>query len=295
YLDYGGPANHYTSFRPTLFLYDFAREKTYTGTGTGIVPRISTLDIQGATRIYTVESVTINANTGYYDVTVDTTGVASGPLSPTSLSGSFIYIVKSSDSRKVGYCFPVIFMHTSPPDTFRVGFYNQKLWYPGNSDPDFEHYTDWTLEAGDVIAISPMPFEWIGRPLQEDNNPGDFFKIRKVETMGVSFTSVEGTSLAQSTTVWFGTLFLGENILPSFVDFPRDYDGNIIATLLNDDPSTHLAFGTKTDLEASYGFTGTVITPGVAVVASDIDFRLVSATLQGGYLSAFSKTAPSIV
>jgi hypothetical protein len=149
------------------------------------------------------------------------------------------------------------------------------------------------LVAGDRVAISPVRFRWIGRPVatlsQEGfgfGNANDFFQIKQINALGGAFADVSGPATAAAETVvddkYRGLVFRGSDEDPATGAFPRANDQALVNSVQDDEPIELAYFSPEDgDLQGNYGIKGFSLSPGLEVICPDLDFRLLGVIVRG--------------
>lgn len=189
-----------------------------------------------------------------------------------------VYVVWSANRSLIGRSATISFSQATSPRSLRLVSGEASALYG--------------LAAGDIVAISPVVFRWVGTPLWVptpgpiDGKEPDFHQLKSVESILCAFCDVSGSSLTENHPVnrYAGLLFRGNEVDPlevsPTVDAYDDLAESIVTTQV-DSPNV-AAFGTaETTLGGRYGLKGTVLTPGVEVICSDLDFTLVSVHVTG--------------
>lgn len=140
------------------------------------------------------------------------------------------------------------------------------------------------LQAGDKVVIAPVYFEWQGYPLEVVSQEGytfaqaeDFFRPRNVEALGCVFTDVSGSGLSDSKSFnkFEGLLYIGNEETPSYEQLAKKHDGTFPESVSDGVVPYYSSFGQR------HGVRDVVVTPGVRVVCTDLDFRLRAVLVKG--------------
>jgi hypothetical protein len=144
--------------------------------------------------------------------------------------------------------------------------------------------------AGDVFVVSPVYFEWAGHPIGMETEQGmrfsnaDMFRMKVASSVGASFSDVTGppsTDTAVPTTNYYtAILYSGTAETPMATSRTIDQAGNLYASIEDDEGVVYAAFGSDAS-DGRYGAKGTILTPGIRIICSDLDFRLLGCIVRG--------------
>ena len=145
----------------------------------------------------------------------------------------------------------------------------------------------WLL-VGDGLMVSPIYFEWAGTPLSATNKIGqpyslsDFFIGKTVASLGCSFTDVDGPPLNDvvlavgvESAKYTAIVYTGTTEEPLAKALVVDTGAAEYASISDGEGLLYAAFGTDSS-DGRYGVSGTVLTPGVRIFCSDLNFRLLA-------------------
>ena len=163
------------------------------------------------------------------------------------------------------------------------------------------------LQAGDIVGISPVYFEWQGYPVTAQTNegvpfqkPDDYFTVKHVRSMGCAFTNVGGNALLYpdldtdaSSEVptgniarYQGLVYRGQENEPASIGDTRDTSGNLVRSVVENEATYWAAMGDRPSegtrkLRGRFGASGSVLTPGVRLFCPDLDFELMGVMVRG--------------
>lgn len=162
-------------------------------------------------------------------------------------------------------CVEGMWVHaTGKPGRWRV----ESVTEAGNSST-VELEGEGMPEVGDTLQFSPVVLRWSGGILGARNEEGmaflasdDMFRSRQLSSIGCVFDSLSGDGQFRSVS-YFGTS-------PS----PSQYGEYVTLEETGGLPSKYSAFGT-------YGVSHSSLSPGVEILCTDLDFRLLSVVCRG--------------
>jgi hypothetical protein len=261
-------------FRFRVFMVDYRREKRQTHGDVNA--------FQGTMLPYAGHSTHVVANNFNAGFALSIGGGA--VVFPEGCWGLSLYVVSSSNPALVGRSARV----HSRPSPSSVFLYAE--------DSSNLH----GLKAGDKVALSPVNFEWVGHPLgvkdpegYDFGTAGDFFKVRHVSDVMASFVDVGGTEAGGVDVLdrFYGLAYRGNQDEPAVVAFTVDERGNLVRSVVPDDPRRSAAFGDGNggSGRAQTGIYGTTISPGIRVVCPNLDFLLTSVMVNGRMAATMMK------
>jgi len=281
-----------TGYRFRVYLVDNERVKTITGSTVGM----NSVDHEGATRVTTMDILkdsrfTTTATVSGSTVTLTSLG-ANKPTLDTSVKGAYLYVLDSSDSSYIGLKAKI--SHSASNVISLANYY---------TEDNTNYLALQGLPSGSRILISPIYFRWTGYPVMVQTDDGqifsnrEFFQIKQVDAIGIALTNVSGAALVEgavgnlsgtgnsATDPRFRALvYKGSEADPTASAYPRSMNAENVASIQIDEGLYHAAFGANnaaTNNAGRFGLAGNVLTPGVEILACDMDFRLISVIVTG--------------
>jgi len=274
-----------SDFSPKLWVMDTKRENLISSSGSSDFngqQRITLLDGAADTR-FRVSAFDGGAKT----ITVDT--VTTGhqgvvPLLRTTNAnwvGAYVYIIGVADVANES----------------RIGEKVQIKSISGAIITYINASSGFTLSAGDRIGISPVYMKWNGSLLgyndpvdPQSPAPTGLHIARTIDSIGTYFSTVGGTAFTDSVDTkdcfYRGLVFEGDSETESASAIPVDLSGAHIRSI-EEGESTYWA-GIET-----HGFRGMATSPGIEVFCPDLDFRLLSAIIEGKIVPTFRTERPT--
>lgn len=153
------------------------------------------------------------------------------------------------------------------------------------------------LAEGDVVAVTPVKFRWVGsnlhRPMQEGEdaqNPQDtatFFQVKTLSSVGACFGLVAATNDANPTAVvWKGQVWRGMEDSPSAEAIPLSRSGEQVASVVEGESKDYANL-------KKHSVPGVSISVGVETTLPEVDFRLLSVVARGTLTSTSRTSMPS--
>lgn len=251
-------------FKPRIFVVDHDRSRTDAGGDR----RVTLLDVRD------IVFETIRATT---TAAVSTTTVTqSAGTWGSGIEGSYLYVLDSPTASFIGKKAKVI---------ERLSALSLRI----ESGSDLVG-----LPSGSRVGVSPIYFQWTGAnvPIMDhlgqivDDN--EYNIVRQLQSLGCSFVDVSGSPVGDGTTdaKYEALAFRGTSTTPTRADFPRDTDGDLVASVQDYESIYWAAYGYQDDItKPSLGVRGTSISPGVRIYCPDLDFRLLSAVAKATILA----------
>ena len=271
-----------STWRPRVYIFDVDREKKQVGSTDIAVgnPALRTLDFPGDS-IFTVHSVTQDGGTATTNIVLKSGTTGTKNLSHTGtvnadLVGSKIYILSSSTSSNVGLS-KHIFKHSKGT-----------VSTDGSSPVDITIDKLASIQAGDVIAISPVFFRYVGSALPmvrtekgKTITTYDLFQNKQLSSVGCHFTDVSGGVTGYK--FFQGLAYNTESDSPSVSAFPLDFSGQIIGDSIKTGESDDYAAFTASGLTTTgrHGIQDSALNPGIEIFCPDIDFKLMAVICRG--------------
>lgn len=254
------------NFRVQVCVYDDRRVTTQkTGTASG-ERRVTAMPYEGDS-VFEVTAYSSGVGAMSLDLSTKTLG--------DDVWGTWLYVVKSN---------------TVPVGT--RGFINDHMPLSG-SDPvgvdirneDLSLFTN--LAVGDLVAISPQPFEWIGAPIgpvapdgSQFKQAQDFFIAKKATSLRAYFSDVDGTYDDDVDLCRYeARMYKGAQDGVVVSEFPTSDAGDNVVSVV--DGASKRAAGWASDAVQS-----NVVCPAVRVLCPDLDFRLLGVKVGGTITSA---------
>jgi hypothetical protein len=144
-----------------------------------------------------------------------------------------------------------------------------------------------TIDEGDTVVISPVRFRWVGWEIGLESEFGgadsyrgagqDYFRRRTIKSLGCHFISVDGDASDNANVAVFkASVLSGLSEDPVVERVVRSYqDRETAVVAVADNPGRyHAPLG-------EFGVAGSLLFPVVEVMAADLDFVLISVTVNG--------------
>jgi hypothetical protein len=253
------------NWRPRVMVVDHLRTRTTPSLGT----RVTLMPLVG-------ESVRVTTSLMGTGGNVFLDGDA-----PEGCDGGYLYVLDSPDPAYIGR--RVIIQERITPSQIRV---------PGGTGNLFG------MPVGTTLAFSPVIFRWVGHPLSMQNDEGEFFdgpnfnRIKQLDSLSCAFTDVSGPAQWAR---FQALVYRGSEPIPYAREYPRDLEGNIIPSVVDGESIHVAAFGVANSphLGGRNGVIGFSLTPGVEIIAPDLDFRLLEAVASGTIRGTLRSRRPS--
>jgi len=272
-------ANIPNGWQPRVYILDFDRVKESNdadaiadGTAT-----IRTLEYDGDV-LFKVGGVSTASGVTTADILSDiTTSKTLSSGSGYDLVGAYAYIVASSDASKVGTKTQIFSVSpgTAPP-TLGVG------------GPTIT-FNRWdALAVGDVIALSPVLFRYVGGALPmvrtEDNqvvSSMDLFQNKQVSSVGCHFSDVSGGTTGYK--FFRGLVYNTDSDSAAVSSIPLDFSGTIIGESIKNGESEDYAAFTATGIQTRgrHGIQDSALNPGIEIFCPDVDYKLMAVICRG--------------
>lgn len=289
--DPSSPANIPAGWRPRVYILDTDRDKVAvnsTDLTAGTDKVLRTLDC-GGDSVFTVKSVTIATpnNTVILKSGLSTTKeLGADPTEGSAaldLCGAYVYVVSSTDQTKVGQKFQILKASggTITADGTYGGSGTRSLITPrGNVSTN--------LIEGDVLALSPMFFRYVGGALPmirtKDNqvvSSMDLFQNKQVSSLGCHFSDVGGGVTGYK--FFRGLVYNTQSDSPAVSAFPADFSGSIIGDSVKNGESDDYAAFTASGLTTTgrHGIQDSALNPGLEIFCPDLDYKLMALICRG--------------
>lgn len=274
-----------STWKPRVYVLDYDRSKTYApGVGLSITsaPSLRTLDVNGLPT-FTVHNVSTSSTITTLVLRTSVTGGYLGAgVNANELVGAYAYIVDSKDKDKIGrkakITDAVVGLATADQSDKSIKVLT----------PDSSLETGFTFLTGDVVAISPVFFRYVGGALPmvrtEDGQVStsmDLFKNKQISSIGAHFTDVSGghTDLK----FYKAQVYNTESDLPAITAFPKDFSGTIKKdSIKNGESEDYAAFGgTTANTKGRHGIQDSSLNPSIEIFANDLDFKLMALICRG--------------
>ena len=272
-------ANIPNGWKPRVYTLDYDRDKISDGAdaiadGARV---IRTLEFKGDV-IFKVGGVSTASGVTTADILSDlSTSKTLSDGSGYDLVGAYAYIVASSDASKVGIKRQIFSVSpgTAPP-TLGVG------------GPTIA-FNRWdALAVGDVIALSPVLFRYVGGALPmirtEDNqvvSSFDLFQNKQVSSVGCHFSDVSGGTTGYK--FFRGLVYNTESDSAAVSAIPVDFSGTIIGESIKNGESEDYAAFTATGIQTRgrHGIQDSALNPGIEIFCPDVDYKLMAVICRG--------------
>jgi hypothetical protein len=149
-------------------------------------------------------------------------------------------------------------------------------------------------------CISPMYCRWVGHQLGVQNEvdmtykPSDFFEVRQVSSIGVSFTDVTGFRSSDTYARHQGLVFTGNGEEPTGAAYPRTLDGADVISVVSGKPTYWAAFqNTGSEMVGRQGPIGNSLFPGFEIVCTDLYFNALEVRVRGHNLATDRTERPT--
>jgi len=252
-----------------IYVYDRKRTKT-DGSGNR---RTALLDWSGAgvAVISSVGSPTANV----YPITI------TGATLPTDGSLTDAYVYVSTGARR--------------GEKYRITIVNTGTTFGAISDPKADGtFLNPTTLIGESIEISPIFVRWVDAPIDLQSpdgyqfGPSDRFRSRSCATLKTYFSDSLGLPVGTTRATYSSTLWRG-NLTDLYTwGQPRNDDGDIVAAVADHNPAFASLFQHASDAPV----TGTVLSAGLDIFVTDLDFLAVAATISGTILHTTRTRGP---
>ena len=274
-----------SGWKPRIFVYDADRSKVIGGgSAFAAQPRLTTLDFEGDSRFAVRTSFFVGTSIRLA-LTGSLVAPGGGVTDGTSgIEGAYLYVVESETESIVGR--RVQIKRISGTGS---GYFDVECVTGDELDALYDN-----LLAGDRVAISPMRVGWTGAPLVVQTAEGadfggqGFFRVRHVDSIGASFTSVEGPASTDGTSdaKYLGQVFRGDEEEPAAKGLCRaKASGTAIPSIVEGTPAEYAAVGspgwTVTSNTGKFGVSGSVLCPSLVILCPDLDFRLMAVRVKG--------------
>jgi len=273
-------ANIPNGWQPRVYIQDFDRVKV--SNGATAIPNgtatIRTLEYIGDV-IFKVGAVsTASGVTTVQPLTDTSTAKIISSGSGYDLVGAYAYVVASSDPSKVG----------TKKQIFSVTPGVANLTLPGFGQGSIV-FNRWdALAAGDVIALSPVLFRYVGGALPmirtEDNqvvSSMDLFQNKQVSSVGCHFADVSGGTTGYK--FFRGLVYNTDTDSPAVSAIPVDFAGTIVGNSIKTGESDDYAAFTATGIQTRgrHGIQDSALNPGIEIFCPDVDYKLMAVICRG--------------
>lgn len=144
------------------------------------------------------------------------------------------------------------------------------------------------LGAGDVVAISPVYFEWQGSPLGTQTEEAmqfgptyDFFMQKAATSCVAAFAGVTRPEEVPASLMRFqGAIYRGTETTALSRVYPTNPDGSDVQSVEDREGCKAAAFG-KDLSEGAHGVSGAVLTPAIIIIVPNIGFELLGVSVAG--------------
>ncbi len=281
-----------TGWRPRVYVLDVDRDKVQVNSTDISVGGtcIRTLDF-GGDSIFTVKSIN-ESNQPFTDVTLksglaqkELGGEATGgntATNSTDLVGAYVYVISSTDKTRVGDKFQIL--KGTGGDVTKEGNYSTGQavlrCHVGSSAHD--------LIEGDVLALSPMFFRYVGGALpmvrtkdEKIITSFDLFQNKQLSSVGCHFSDVSGGVSGYK--FFRGLAYNTLSDSPAVSAFPADFAGSIIGDSIKDGESSDYAAFTVSGLSTTgrHGIQDSALNPGIEIFCPDLDYKLMAMICRG--------------
>jgi hypothetical protein len=247
-----------------IYVYDRKRTKT-DGSGNR---RTALLDWSGAG--VAVIAAVGSPTAGVYPITI------TGATLPTDGTMNDAYVYVSTGARR--------------GEKYRITAVNTGTTFGAISDTGI----DPTALVGQSIEISPIFVRWVDAPIDLQSpdgyqfGPSDRFRSRSCATLKTYFSDSLGTPVDTTRATYSSTLWRG-NLTDLYTwGQPRNDDGDIVAAVADHNPAYASLFQHDSDAPV----TGTVLSAGLDIFVTDLDFLAVAATISGTILHTTRTRGP---
>ena len=270
-------------WKPRVYVMDIDRDKVQVNSNDIAVgqPRLRTLDC-GGDSIFQIAGITSNASSKTVNLKrLSTTAqnLGGGGSGAKDLVGAYIYVLSAAKSTEVGKKYQIFGGQTGAVSADGSGGGN------GNIDVDSSISN---LAAGDVIAISPPLFRYVGGALPmirtKDNqvvSSFDLFQNKQISSLGCHFTEVTGGVTGYK--FFKGLVYNTESDSPAVSAFPVDFAGTLIGDSIQTGESDNYAAFSTTGLttKGRHGIQDSALNPGIEIFCPDLDFKLMALICRG--------------
>tara|TARA_R100000458_G_C8276243_1_gene251476 strand:+ start:57 stop:3842 length:3786 start_codon:yes stop_codon:yes gene_type:complete len=281
-----------SNFKPCVWVMDTKREKTIANSAASDFngkSRVTLLDGEKDTR-FRISAFDSSAKTITIDIS--TTGHQSAvpalAADPTWV-GAYVYIVGVADvanESRIGEKAQIKSL-----SAVGGGTVNTITYLDGTQTSGF------TLSAGDRIAISPVYMKWNGTLLgyndpvdPQSPTPTGLHIARTIDSIGAYFSTVSGAAFTDSVNTkdcfFKGSIYEGDSTTPASSSVPVDLSNAHIRSIAEGESTYWAGFET-------HGVRGIAASPSIEVFCPDLDFRLLSAIIEGKIIPTFRTERPS--
>lgn len=289
--DPSSPSNIPTGWRPRVYILDTDRDKiavNSTDLTAGTDKVLRTLDC-GGDSIFTVKSVTLGTpnNTVILKSGLSTTKeLGADPTEGSAaldLCGAYVYVVSSTDQTKVGQKFQIL--------KASGGTVTVDGTYGGSGTRSFitpRGNVSSSLSEGDVLALSPMFFRYVGGALpmvrtkdEQIITSFDLFQNKQLSSVGCHFSDVGGGVSGYK--FFRGLAYNTSSDSPAVSAFPADFSGAIIGDSIQNGESSDYAAFTVSGLSTTgrHGIQDSALNPGIEIFCPDLDYKLMAMICRG--------------
>ena len=270
-----------TNFTPCVWVMDAKREDTISGSGTGDFnskPNQRLLHYSKDSR-FQVTGFDGSAKT----VTIDPTYAGTVNLANTGgdWTGAYMYIIGVGDSANES----------------RIGEKAQIKSISSATITYINESSGFTLSSGDRIGLSPVYFKWGGSLLgyndpvdPQSPTPTGLHIARIIDSIAAYFSNVSGAAFVDSVNTkdvfYKGLMFEGDSDTPVSTSIPVNLSGAYVKSIQEGESTYWAAF-------EKHGVRGMAMSPGLEVFCPDLDFRLLSAIIEGKIVPTFRTERPS--
>lgn len=149
-------------------------------------------------------------------------------------------------------------------------------------------------------CISPVYCRWVGHQLGVQNEvdmtykPSDYFEVRQVSSLGVSFTDVAGHMATDDYARHTGLVLVGNSETLAHRAAPRDLEGVATISVASGKPTYYAAFqNTSSEMVGRQGPIGNSLFPGFEIVCTDLYFNALEVRVRGHNLATDRSERPS--
>ena len=289
--DPSNPSSIPTGWRPRVYILDIDREKNAVNTTdlTASTDKVlRTLDC-GGDSIFTVKSVTTASpnNTVILKSGLTTAKELGGENAEGThahdIAGAYAYVISSTDTSRIGKKFQIL--------KASGGNVSVDGTYGGSGDRSFTTLRgniSASLVEGDVLAVSPVLFRYVGStlPMTRTENKKvvttfDMFANKQISSVGCHFTDVAGGITGYK--FFRGLVYNTESNNPAVSAFPLDFAGSVIGDSIKTGESDDYAAFTNTSsvTRGKHGIQDSALNPGIESYCPDLDFKLMALICRG--------------
>lgn len=124
--------------------------------------------------------------------------------------------------------------------------------------------------------------------------PSDYFEVRQVSSLGVSFTDVAGHMATDDYARHTGLVLVGNSETLTHRAAPRDLEGVATISVASGKPTYYAAFqNTSSEMVGRQGPIGNSLFPGFEIVCTDLYFNALEVRVRGHNLATDRSERPS--